>query len=266
MELIHDWEYCKKLVDSRKRCISNCFFMPAQIKELVKRQKLYYQSLGENFLILHRELSFYRVYYFIKAPDQLHKITLDMQAVIEFPFRETMTEEQKDQVMLIEKMGFHLERESARMSIKMEDFDYSRAGIEFPDLKIDFAQADDAPAVCRLFRETFDELFAFLLTEDELKEHIKNRSVLVASHKNKIVGAFNFEISGKIVNGGQLAVTGIGSGAGWLLLNKFHVLYRDKVKTLRFWVDLSNKPAINMYKRAGYKYDGCKANEYIYVP
>lgn len=264
MELIKNLEICKKLVDNRKSCISNCFFLPDQMKELVEKGKLYHQSLGDNFLILHKEASFYRVYYFIKESGQLSKVELDMCAVIEFPFRESMTEDQKNQVKLIEKMGFQLERESARMSMKMQECNFGRKVIEFPDLKIEYAHEKDVRSICTLLNETFDELFSFLLPEEELLKHIENHTVLAAYFKDEVVGLYNYEVNGKIVNGGQLAVRDVGSGIGWLIMNRFHQLYRDKVKISRLWSDLTNKSAIRMYEKAGYKFDGCKANEYVY--
>ena len=54
-----------------------------------------------------------------------------------------------------------------------------------------------------------------------------------------------------------------GRGIGGILLNRYLAISKDYVNEFMLWVDLSNIAAIDMYKKAGYIFDGRMANEYI---
>ena len=84
--------------------------------------------------------------------------------------------------------------------------------------------------------------------------------------EGQVVGALNFTVKGNIAEVEQIAIKEMGVGIGSLLLEKWHELYKNKVKLFRLWVDSANSRAISMYKKAGYEFDGSCANEYVYHP
>ena len=96
--------------------LTNCFFLPAAVQKKVEDGTLYGLEVGSGLLLLDDNGGFYRCYYYLSPQGKPDRLTLDKNAVIEFPFNGVMGERQRQQVSLIDRMGFRLGRESGMMS------------------------------------------------------------------------------------------------------------------------------------------------------
>ena len=265
---IVDYEECKKLINEAraKKGISNCFFLPNQIQEFIKKGNLFYIKSSENLFFLEKENDFYRIYYFLVDSTVLTNniLALDLPVVIEYPYKNKLTEKQRNEIYLIEKLGLHLGRESARMCAKPNNLSIINNSVS-DGLNIKYADIDETDIIEHNLNNTFDKIYAFLPNTNELKKIIEEKRILTAYYKNDLVGIINMEICKNTAWIRHIMVSKAyrGKGVGWILLNEYHKLFKDNVNEFMHWVDLDNKSAISMYKKAGYSFDGRMANEYV---
>lgn len=262
---IDNYEACKTLIDScrRKRALTNCFFLPNQLKEMIGLEKLYLLEEENIKLFLEKESGFYRTYYFIYDTDNIKPIKVSAPMVIEFPYNKVMTPAQIQHICLLKKMGFRLARESARMSMKPTEV--KARNIFLKDISVDYAKTDDNIIIFELLNNTFEKMFAFLPSKEQVDSLITEKKILVCYCSGKIAGLIHMDICKNISWIRQIVVMKEyrGRGIGGILLNRYLAISKDYVNEFMLWVDLSNIAAIDMYKKAGYIFDGRMANEYI---
>ena len=265
MKKIDDYETCKTLIDSfrRKKALTNCFFLPNQLKEMILLGKMYLLEQEDNILLLEKESGFYRTYYFIGKADNVRSIKADYPMVIEFPYNNVMTNEQKRHIVLLEEMGFRLARESARMSMKPSDV--KAMNIPLKSISVDYAKTEENVFIFELLNKTFDKMFAFLPTEEQVISLIAEKKIIGCYCSGKMAGLINMDICKNISWIRHIVVMKEyrGQGIGGILLNRYQTLLKDCVNGYMLWVDLSNTGAIDMYRKFGYIFDGRMANEYI---
>lgn len=266
MERNSDYDECLKCINTlrKQRAITNCFLMSNQIKALVELHKLYILEVDSNFYLFEKEDDFYRVYYFICDVGHIEPLKAELPMVIEFPYKASLADKQLEEISLIERLGFSLARKSARMSMKASDVQICK--MPFQDkIYIEYAKADEADFISSFLKDTFNKMFAFLPTNDQVKKLISSENILVCYYEGKPAGIVNMEIVNNIAWIRHIAVVDVyrGIGLGRIMLNSYQSRLKDKVNEFMHWVDLSNKSAISMYKKAGYEFDGRIADEYV---
>lgn len=242
--------------------LSNCFFLPQTAKEKAADDSLRRLTLDGGLLILDENEDFYRCYYFLSPALENQKIVLDKPAVIEFPFNSELREKQLFQISLIEKMGFHLGRESALMTASPNQV--ISTSIE-PSDSVEFANAENLGQIDALFVGSFNPLYAFLPGKEELMEAINERRVMVARDQGAVVAALHCGFEKGVAEIKHIAVLPAyrGTGLGKMLMQFYHKQYQPLAARFQQWVDIHNLPAISMYQRFGYEFSLRKANEYI---
>lgn len=242
--------------------LSNCFFLAPEIQKKIDSGTFYCHPLEKGLLLLEDCGSFYRCYYYLgecaPAPVELEK-----DAVIELPFTSALNEKQAKQIRMIEQMGFRLGRESSLMRVSA---DAIRTELPEND-RCAFSEQSDADEILRLIYSTFNPLYSFLPTAEELAQAIEEKRVFVVRDQRRAVGVLVSSLSKKIATLHLLAVNPEyrGKGLGRLLCDFYHKHYRADAAAFQHWVDLKNEPAIHMYEKFGYEFTSRKANEYIYT-
>ena len=267
MDRIVSLEHFNNLVSSAKGngCkLSNCFFLPAVIERLIVNETLYYQNLASGLLILDDNQSFYRCYYYLSGNDQPERLALNKSAVMEFPFNGELKEVQMQQIKLIEAMGFRLGRESGLMvasANQLTDAHLDSSG--HGDCRA--PEEEDSGPILDMLNEAFNPLYAFLPSEAELTNAIREKRVIAIYDGERIVAALISSVEKKAATINQIVVDPDyrRCGLGRRLMAAYHDQYRHKVASFRHWVDLNNKAAVNMYLGLGYSIGLRKANEYI---
>lgn len=266
MNKIQSFEQYKEIVADAKKngCkLSNCFFMPAAIRQKIADGTLYFESIDGGLLILEDFTDFYRCYYYLSESADLKPVSFDKQTVVEFPFTGDLGEKQKLQISKIEAMGFHLGRESGLM-VCPSDRIVIRT-IDQPDFFVETATENDAQKVYALFTGNFNPLYAYTPTLSELYELIGNGYVLVIRSGDDIAAALVCSAEKGVATSTHLIVDSAyrGKKLGLMMFQAYHKKYMDEVTSFQHWVDRHNTLAINMYYKFGYEFSPRNANEYI---
>ena len=268
MNKISSFQQYKDIIATAKQNgynLSNCFFLPPEINQKIEKGTLLFKHIQNGLLLFDDLIDFYRCYYFLSASSDYKKISLDKNAVIEFPFNNALNEKQLLQIKKIETMGFSLGRKSSVMysapnRINVYNNDQSNKICCTADEQ-DLFQVYDLMKLC------FNPLFSFLPTLQELSNVIKEGKVLVIRDDGKIAAALISGFAKKIATIHLVAVNPVyrGKNFGKAIVQAYHNKYKEEAGLFQQWVDLKNMPAINMYQYFGYKFGLRKANEYIYI-
>ncbi len=256
----------KELVATAKKSgysLSNCFFFPTAIQQKVDQGILLALKIQNGLLILEDMVDFYRCYYYLSNDSLPEVVTLDKPAVVEFPFNGAMTPKQLVQVEKIYAMGFNLGRESSQMTLDVQALTLETL---LPvAYELSFAQEADADAILEMLNKTFDKLYAFIPSKEELCRILKECHIWVLKDNGSIAALLHASQQKDYATIEHLVVAEQYRGqrlAAYLLQN-YHNYYRDSVRAFCHWVDIHNKPAVKLYSTFGYNFGIKKANEYI---
>lgn len=264
MEQIRSFEQYREIVSEGKKMpevCSNCYFLPAAVRDKIDRGMLFTERMREGILILEREQTFFRCYYYLSLGASHERVSLPMPAVVELVFQNALTEIQDAQVRCLKEMGFSLGRESARLSVASCD------AVSEEDGAAEIAGESDADAVFALIEDNFDPLYAFIGTKDAFLETIRNGYVFVIRLSGVPVAALHANMLNGVASIRHLVVskTCRGRGYGRQLISFYHRTLRDRARTFSHWVDKNNAAVIRLYTTLGYSFDGRYANEYIKI-
>ena len=269
MIILESYEEYKNQTQDVKSIYSNCYLMPQQIKQLITERRLELLQKDDNLFLLVEESGFYRMYYRISQDKKITKLELDKPIVIEYPYQGELSDKKKLELEIIAKLGFTLGRNSARMRMKAENVSMLECEKTInSNYQIFKAKKEDVENIEKLLWSTFDPLFAFLPTTDEIERKINEGYIFVIYRNLSIIGVLNMDIEKNTAWLRQLAVERNfrGKGIGKLLLTYYLKNFKTQVQEFMHWVDEDNKVAITMYEKEGFKLDGRKAREYILLP
>lgn len=269
MNKISSYEEYKEIIESYRRnyIYSNVYFLKSAIQEMIDRESLYYMVLEGNLYLLQKEDGFLRLFYYIINTEIRENFSFSDTMVVEFVYKDEMKAEKKDEINFLEKLGFRLGRHSCRLELKSGEVVRKDTDCDITDIAVDYAKETDADRINALLRETFNPIYSYIPDMKEMQGIIANKSILVARYEGDIAGVLHSEIQKSNIMLWQIAVDKScrGKGIGKTLLDEWHRIYKDSVKTFVLWTDSDNSRAINMYTTAGYKPDGRYSDEYILV-
>ena len=243
---------------------SNCYFLPAAIKQKIEQRSLIAEILENGLLLLEDNGSFYRCYYYFSRTAKAEELDLDKDAVIELPYYDTLAEPQERQIARIHEMGFRLGRRSGMMLVGADAVRIKQFSAGF---RVRTSAPEDQAQIFQLFRQSFNPLFAYLPSENQLADKIKRNLLFEVRESGNIVGALNAELDKQTATIEQIAVDGKyrGKGAASCLLNTYHSQFQSKVKRFRLWINADNAAVYKMYSELGYVFSGKRANEYTKI-
>lgn len=248
---------------------TNCYFLPAAVKEKIGQGCLYAQELKKGLLLVELDkIGFYRVFYFLSPYFSGQGIEFDRDAVIEFPFVYPLENDiqKREEPALIEQMGFSLGRESAYLNGDPEKL-LMDPGPQPEGIELRVARQEQAQEILNLFSMHFSRLYAYLPTVEELTELIEREGVFVACKGDIVAGTMSSKTNRQFAIGNQVAVHPDfrGLGLGKSLMAFYHQHYRGQVRAYHSWIDIHNTVSVNMHRKLGYEYatPPRRANEYI---
>lgn len=262
-------EYCQLLRGVKKSpYMSNCYFLPDKIKELIGRNKLYSEIIQNNVYLYEKEEGFFRMYYFIVDRESRAEVKCELPVVVELPYSRELTEKQKSQTAFLKNSGFMPARESSQMSVTVSDVILYHTPLQNNDIRFDFAEKKDKVKLKEMLYSIHNPLFGFLPDDRKMDQLIDGQNLIVAYYKLEIAGVLNVEIEKKQAWMRHLVVSAgfRGKSIGGRLFNEGHVLYRERVKEYKCWVDVHNVPSVELHRKFGYHFDDKKALEYVYMP
>ena len=264
MDKLLSYEQYKAAVSQAKAAgckLSNCFFLPPAVEALIEKGTLYAQPIENGLLLIDDNGGFYRLYYYLSDEAHYAPLSLDKDAVIEFPFTSQPNAKQQRQIELIGELGFTLGRESALLSAVPDEL----KRLPMSDSPVELAKKGDAKRVLELICASFNPLYAFIPEESELEEAIEDSRVFVIRANGEIAAILHSGFEKGIAEIKHVAVCEQqrGKGLGAIIVNAYHEAYMDRASGFQQWVDIHNTPAVNLYGRFGYSFSLRKANEYI---
>lgn len=269
MILITDYDLYKLKVNEfrKKSRFSNCYFLPDQIKQKIAQQKLYWEETNDNLLIFEKEDGFYRLYYYLGSPETFKVPNISSPCVVEFTFRNQLLEKQLNEIAVLEHCGFTIGRESGRMTKKNDPIREEKEFKSLNGMSICFATQEEIPVIMDILQQSFNPLFAFLPTKAELEEIVKKQYIYVLHEGDEVVALVNMDfIKGKAwIRHLAVKESARQKGYAYYLVNAYQEKFSAEATEFMQWVDLNNTPAVNLYLKMGYQFDGMKATEYVWA-
>lgn len=245
--------------------LSNCFFLPAELRKKIEAGVLFVQRAENALYLLEDGRSFWRCYYWFSPEKRPAPPEPDREAVAEFPYAGELNQNQRAQIGLLEGLGFILARESGMMSCAPDGL-IAHALPETEQIRS--ALPEELPEILALLERSFDPRFAFLPTPEELRLAATEDRVLAAIRDGRVAAALHAGFEKSVATVRQIAVDREyrGRGLGKSLLEAYHRKFAGQATAFQHWVDLHNRPALAMYESFGYGFSLRKANEYILAP
>ena len=258
------WKQAQTEARAKGWKLSNCFFLPAELKRLAERGCLSLQEVENGLFLLEDCGSFFRCYYLLSATEHPSPLQLDREAVVEFPFTGELNPTQRLQIGRLQELGFVLGRESGMMTCAAADV----RSLELDLSEVRNPQPDELPEIDDLLRRSFDPRFAFLPAREEIAQAAADGMVFSIFRDGHLAAILVSGHEKNVATVHQITVDEVyrGRGLGKLLLEAYHRHYAGIASTFRHWVDLHNAPALAMYRAFGYEFSLRKANEYILAP
>lgn len=263
MERIESFERYKQIVAEAKelpRVCSNCYLLPAAVREMTGAGRLYAERTEGAVLLLEREPAFFRCYYYLSPDMPARRLSLPAPAVAELVFNREPTAAQAEQTGCLQRMGFSLGRESGRMHIENAAgaAAWSAEGVEY-------AAEEDLDQIREMIGGAFNLLYSYIDGPEEMLANIRAGNVFVIRENGGIAAVLYAEFSKTVATIRQVVVSGElrRRGYGQRLVSFYHLHYRDRARAFVHWVDMANEKAIRLYTKFGYSFDGRYANEYI---
>lgn len=263
MERIETFEQYRQLVAGAKKLphvCSNCYLLPGAIREMTGAGALYAEQTASGLLLLEREPTFFRCYYYLTPDIPGERLRLPLPVVAELVFNRELTAAQRTQAACLEQMGFSLGRESGRMHLAD-----AAAAADGPAEGVERAVEADLDPVREMILGAFDPLYSYISTREEMLENIRDGGVFVIREGGAIAAVLYAELTEASATIRQVVVDGAlrRRGYGQRLVCFYHRSYKDRVRSFVHWVDMANDKAIGLYQKFGYSFDGRYANEYI---
>lgn len=216
MDRIRSYEQYKELL-ARLRAEgckqSNCFFLPEAARQKAESGCLSLLPARGGAVLLEDGGGFYRCYYFFPDGARPEPLRLDRPAVIELPFRGQTDDAPQEQVRMIGRMGFRLGRESVLMTADAGEIVDRDLPAGLPPAES--AEASETEEILRLLNDSFDPLYAFLPSPEELRGAIGEERVLVIRQKDGISAVLNSGLNRQTASIHHVAVAPAARDRAW---------------------------------------------------
>ena len=256
MTLLNSYEELSFLVMKhlRKGVFTNFFMGKEEAIEYINHKMMYYHS-EIDFLLLIREydnryvINFYLNDYL--SADEFWKFlnTLSKKVVIEIPYK-------KDNIEMINSFEAKLKENGfSKLVDRVKLIRKSEESTQLNNQNIRFVTLDDYEKVKNIFKESFDEYYGCIPTDEIIKKNIEEQKIIGIYDEENLVGILRFDDSSKGVTIKHLAIKSEyrGKGYGKMLVEHLTIIFNDK--RIDTWTGKENKAAIKVYEDCGLKLD-----------
>ena len=262
MERIENFIQYKTIIKKGKslpHAYTNCYLMNDEVRKLIEQNKLYTEFQNGIVMILENRTFYWQLYYFLPKELTERPLMFSEPVITEFIYNDVKNQEGINETSCLCKLGFTLGREIKRMRVMAEE-----AVIE-PSLDVSIADIKDMNGIEQLIRSNFHPYFSRISNNVELLDDIKNNKLFVIRKEDNVAAVLYAESNKNFASIRQVAVANEYRKKGYAsqLISFYHSFYRTKVRFFIHWVEKENIPAINLYGKFGYKFDGRHAEEYI---
>jgi GNAT superfamily N-acetyltransferase len=220
----------------------------------IKDHKLSFFLSGDNLILLLDKTGFYQLYFYLNNLSIGLNLSINKPVVTEILYRDEKFPLDIINYWYGQNFKQHLKRDimiASLESINLPAISYSTIEIDYACLEKEVLFSE------KLFRDSFDIFTGDFLSEDEIRQYIISRNILIAYYNNEMAGALQFEVKNKIVWLGHLAIDQKfrGKGIANVLVRKYIMDNQTELNTkYQLWVIQDNVAAINLYRKFGFVY------------
>ena len=246
----------------------NCFLSPDQIDSFARQRVLSYFRDDMSLILFHDHDAYFQLYLFLDAADPQFRIDrLDKDAVTDFPgMNRTLNTKYQRAIEELRKAGFAHNATSVKMIkelIEPTEIDLSPAG----GLQLQVAEPRHMHKIYELWGSGLDAASNALPSIADLERHIEEGSIVIGVVDDALVGAIQVESK---IDGScflrHLVVSDAykGRSVGSTLMRQAPYYSIEPVpRSAYHWVQTTNVPALAMFEKIGYGFDGRYLEQYI---
>lgn len=263
------------LKDFRKeygRVQTNCFLMSAEINKLISGGAMYFEKISKWLILLCEHSDYINLYYYCTADAGSFDINAlyngfdsDKSILIDFVSKDENSAFHPAIDAMIAESKILKYKKYKRMKRDVLQTDCGQPVIADGYKFID--NTDDYQTLIDLWNDVLDEKSIPLPDKSEIAEMLdKKQLFMVADKQDKLCGAIISMPSGKQSLFQHLAVSTLHrrKGLAQSLLNfGFNDAYVKDMKFLNLWVDCKNTPAISLYIKNQFVFDGMICDQLI---
>lgn len=267
MKKIVSYEQCNLLIKNFKKdhnkLITNFFFMPKELKELIVSKEIFYQESKDALILSIDEKDFSHIFYFVEEKPFLELEKTGKIMILDLIARKTsasMEIEISQEEKIWQSVGFKEYKQYIRLLYHIEKDFYEKMEFDWhKDYHLSCAELMDRNAVLRLWEAGLDRYSSPLPAETDMEQLIKSGHVYVAKQEGDVTGAVYMDTASKSCILKHLTVSSScrRQGLGTALMNyALKVMALEHIERCYLWVDVNNMPAYESYKKYGFKEDG----------
>lgn len=261
----------KEFQKKYRKSDTNCFFMAKEIDEYIGKQKLSYAESEGGLYFFVEEEEYTRLYFFLEKNALPLKIIEKKTYILDFVYRNLRIPADLDELLdkwrSVGCKDYHLYQ---RMTLRKADLNenYIRNNLLKEKFSCQIGNLDLAKETLKLWKSGLDERSTPLPDEMELRAKIKHCEVIcITTDTGELCAAIQYLVNGATCLLQHLAVSetfkrkGLGKS---LFTYAINTAFEKGAKVCNLWVDVENNPAINLYRKCGYKEDGMVSKQFIY--
>lgn len=235
-----------------KSLISNCVFMPQQVKDMV-RQGLYFFDSSSGMFFLAKKEAMYQLYFAMELNGSMTMPHTDLPVAVDFDYSNEIKEKQLTAVKVLKAAGFSELSIARKMQIDLKDIPHKDRAFE-----IYSADIGDVQEIMKLWNHVFrEEENQIKFNEAEVKAYLDRGEIFYVKDEKGIAAAIHCEISRKSCALWHLAVSercrGMHMGSG---LMRYALEYAREAGALSswLWVETKNTSASSIYENIGFSF------------
>lgn len=265
MKKIESYEQCnlliKKFKKNNSKLVSNFFFMPKELKDIVANREVGYQENKESLIFCVEEKDFTHVFFFAKAESVLELEDTGKVMILDLVERNTgdLKGAKLEERSWI-PAGFKEYKQYVRLrySIKIEIY-IKMDTYQYKNYDFLCAKLVDVNMILDLWTTNLDKYSTPLPNKKDVERIVKSGHVYVAKQNGTVMGAVYMNAASKscILNHLVIHPASRRQGLATMLMTyALKMMALEDIERCYLWVDVNNTPAYENYKKYGFEEDG----------